>query len=219
MASLIYIADPMCSWCYGFGPELGALLEGLPGLPLQIVVGGLRAYNTEPMDAGLKTTLKGHWKQVAERTGLPFSDTALEHENFIYNTEPACRAVVTARMLAPQATLPVFHAIQRAFYAEGKDVTNYDVLVEVASAALTEAGVPTDAASFLSTFKSEPAVIGTYQDFEQVKSWGVRGFPTLVLERDGKLDMVTSGYVAMPTLIELLQALVDGENGQETASS
>ena len=23
---LIYIADPMCSWCYGFGPELAKLL-------------------------------------------------------------------------------------------------------------------------------------------------------------------------------------------------
>lgn len=215
MASLIYIADPMCSWCYGFAPELGALLEGLPGLPLQVVVGGLRAYNTEPMDAGLKTTLQGHWKQVAERTGLPFSDKALEHENFIYNTEPACRAVVTARMLAPQASLPVFHAVQRAFYAEGKDVTQSDVLANVAAAALTEAGVPTDAASFLATFKSEPAVMATYHDFEQVKRWGVSGFPTLVLERDGKLDMVTAGYVAMPRLIELLQELVDTENQGE----
>jgi putative protein-disulfide isomerase len=215
MSSLLYIADPMCSWCYGFGPELNALLEGLPGLPLQVVVGGLRAYNTELMDEGLKNKLEGHWKQVAERTGLPFSGKALAHENFIYNTEPACRAVVAARMLAPQASLPVFHAIQRAFYAEGLDVTQNEVLASVAATALTEAGVPTDAASFLATFKSEAAVMGTYQDFEQVKRWGVNGFPTLVLERDGKLDMVTAGYVAMPRLIELLQALVDGENGGE----
>lgn len=213
MPSLIYIADPMCSWCYGFGPELGALLEGLPGLRVQIVVGGLRAYNTELMDDGLRATLQGHWKQVAERSGLPFSDKALAHENFIYNTEPACRAVVTARMLAPQASLPVFHAIQRAFYADGQDVTQGEVLAAVAAAALTEAGVPTDAADFLATFKSEAAVMATYQDFEQVKRWGAVGFPTLVLERDGKLDMVTSGYMAMPALIEQLQALVDAESG------
>jgi putative protein-disulfide isomerase len=49
----------------------------------------------------------------------------------------------------------------------------------------------------------------TYHDFEQTKRWGISGFPTGVLERDGKVDMVTAGYVAMPTLIELLQALVD----------
>jgi hypothetical protein len=33
-----------------------------------------------------------------------------------------------------------------------------------------------------------------------------------VLERDGQLDLVASGYTAMPTLVELLQQLVDREN-------
>ncbi|RJF96192.1 DsbA family protein [Noviherbaspirillum saxi] len=212
MPSLLYIADPMCSWCYGFGPELTALLEGLPGLPVNIVVGGLRAYTTETMDDALRTSVRGHWKQIGERTGLPFADTAaLDEKSFVYNTEPACRAVVAARMLAPQAALAVFHAIQHAFYAEGKDVTQDAVLASVASAVLTQAGVPTNEASFLVTLKSEAAVMATYQDFEQTKRWGITGFPTLVLERDGKLDMVTAGYVAMPTLIELLQALVDKE--------
>jgi putative protein-disulfide isomerase len=218
MPSLLYIADPMCSWCYGFGPELDSLLEGLPGLDLHIVVGGLRAYNTQVMDDALRESIRGHWKTVNERTGLPFSAAALDRTDFIYNTEPACRAVVAARMLAPQASLAVFHAIQRAFYAEGKDATSDGVLASVASAALNAAGVPTSEADFLSTFKSEAAVMTTYQDFEQTKRWGVTGFPTLVLERDGKLDMVTAGYVAMPTLIELLQSLVDQDTAQPVES-
>ncbi len=209
MPSLIYIADPMCSWCYGFGPELNALLEGLPGLPLTIVVGGLRAYNEKVTDDALRSKLLEHWRQVAERTGLPFVDDGLKRENFVYDTEPACRAVVAARMLAPQACLPVFHAIQHAFYAEGQDVTQGNVLASVAAAALTEAGVPTEASAFLDTWKSHPAILATHSDFELAKRWGVTGFPTLVLEREGRLDMVTSGYVPMPRLIELLQALVD----------
>ena len=105
MATLIYIADPMCSWCYGFGPELVTLLNGLPDVPLEIVVGGLRANNTKLMDEELKTTLLSHWRHVEEASGLPFSDKVLSDAGFIYNTEPACRAVVAARMLAPAATL------------------------------------------------------------------------------------------------------------------
>ncbi|MFC7517017.1 DsbA family protein [Herbaspirillum sp. GCM10030257] len=202
----------MRSWCYGFGPELGALLEGLPGLDLHIVVGGLRAYNTQVMDDALQESIRGHWKTVNERTGLPFSDAVLDRTDFIYNTEPAGRAVVAARMLALQASLAVFHAIQHAFYVEGKDVTSDSVLASVVSAALNAAGVPTSEADFLSTFRSEAAVMATYQDFEQTKRWGITGFPTLVLKRNGKLDMVTAGYVAMPTLIELLQSLVDQDS-------
>lgn len=214
MPSLIYVADPMCSWCYGFGPELAALLEGLPGLPIEIVVGGLRPYNRQVMDEELKTTLLGHWKQVEERTGLPFFEEGLARENFIYNTEPACRAVVAARMLAPQACLFVFHEIQRAFYAEGKDVTQGKVLAEVVVAALTQSGVPTDATTFLQLWDSEVAIRATNEDFLLAQRWKITGFPTLLLERDGKLDLAAAGYVAMPRLIELLQELVDRDANQ-----
>src|SRR5438034_10575944 len=105
MPTLIYIADPMCSWCYGFGPELSALLNGLPEMELDIVVGGLRAHNTSVMDENLKATLLTHWRHVEEASGLPFSNEALAHEGFVYNTEPACRAVVAARLFAPTASL------------------------------------------------------------------------------------------------------------------
>lgn len=214
MPSLIYIADPMCSWCYGFGPELAALLEGLPGLPVEVVVGGLRPYNKETMDDKLKTTLLEHWHKVAERTGLPFDYNGLARENFIYDTEPACRAVVAARMLAPASQLYVFHEIQRAFYSEGKDVTQGKVLASVCAEAMTESGYPMDEAAFFTTWESKEAISATNEDFLQAHRWGIGGFPTLVLERDGQLDMVTSGYMAMPTLIETLQALVDQGTGQ-----
>lgn len=218
MPSLIYIADPMCSWCYGFSSELTALLDGLPGLRLDIVVGGLRAYNTVPMDDALKSRLQNAWAQVAERTGLSFSTAVLERKDFVYNTEPACRAVVAARMLAPAACLAVFEAIQQAFYAEGKDVTQSEALCEIAAGAIAAAGIPMDEQTFLATFKSEAAVMATYHDFEQTKRWKVQGYPTLVLERDGALDLVTSGYVTMRELVERLQTLVDAESDASASS-
>ncbi len=218
MPSLIYIADPMCSWCYGFGPELAALLDGLPGLPIEVVVGGLRAYNKEIMGDGLKATLLEHWHKVAAQTGLPFDYNGLTRENFVYDTEPACRAVVAARMLAPATHLYVLHEIQRAFYAEGKDVTQSEVLASVCATAMTESGYPIDEASFLVTWRSGAVIQATNEDFLLANRWGVSGFPTLVLERDGQLDLVTSGYVAMPRLIEMLQALVDKETVSPTDS-
>ena len=60
-------------------------------------MGGLRPFNTQPTTAEFKEMLRGHWRHVATASGLPFSETVLERDDFIYDTEPACRAVVTAR--------------------------------------------------------------------------------------------------------------------------
>ncbi|MFT5532341.1 MAG: putative protein-disulfide isomerase [Burkholderiaceae bacterium] len=209
MPNLIYIADPMCSWCYGFGPELTSLLDGLPGLSIDIVLGGLRAYNSDRMDDSMKTELMTHWKKVHETSGLPFSDHAIEQPGFIYNTEPACRAVVAARTLAPHASLAVFNAIQQAFYVDGRDVTQGAVLADIASTTLTTAGIPTEAEAFETLWASEKIVLATHADFVQTKAWKINGFPMLVLERNGRLDLVTSGYLRMPALVEQLQTLVD----------
>lgn len=209
MSKLIYIADPMCSWCYGFGPELTTLLSGLPELPLQIVVGGLRAYNSEVMSAEKKATIISHWIKVGEASGLPFVDDALMREGFIYNTEPACRAVVATRILAPQAALDAFHAIQRGFYAEGLDATDGDVLAKICSDSLNKAGVDIDVEAFLQMWSSEEAITATHTDFVQTQRWGVSGFPTLVFERAGQLHLVTSGYIGVEKLVAQLQVLVD----------
>lgn len=209
MTSLIYIADPMCSWCYGFGPELATLMNGLPDTPLEIVVGGLRAYNAEVMDQQLKAELLSHWQRVGQASGLPFSEEGLSREGFIYDTEPACRAVVAARILAPHAALKVFRAIQHAFYAKGLDVTKGPVLAQVSAEALTDAGIPTEAADFYATWAAESTIMATHADFVQAKRWDVTGFPTLVLEQGGQLHLVTSGYMQVEPLVERLQALAD----------
>ena len=85
----------MCSWCYGFAPVIAALAERFEDrLPLQIVMGGLRAGNAEPMRAEDKDYIRGAWTQVDAATGQPFDMSFFDRESFVYDTEPACRAVV-----------------------------------------------------------------------------------------------------------------------------
>ncbi|CAL60780.1 putative protein-disulfide isomerase [Herminiimonas arsenicoxydans] len=209
MTKLIYIADPMCSWCYGFGPELTTLLNGIPDTPLEIVLGGLRAYNPDLMDEKLKASLLAHWEKVEEASGLPFSEDALSHPNFIYDTEPACRAVVAARLLAPHKALDVFHAIQHGFYAEGLDTTKGDVLAKISVDVLNKAGIDIELKDFLAAWSSEDTITATNNDFLQTQRWGVTGFPTLVFENAGELHLVTSGFIRTEALVARLQALVD----------
>ncbi|MBI1773506.1 MAG: DsbA family protein [Burkholderiales bacterium] len=213
MTQLIYVADPMCSWCYGFGPELLAFLDTVPDAKIDLIMGGLRAYNKQVLDDATRTTIVGHWQQVAERSGLPFSDTTMSQPGFIYDTEPACRAVVTARTLTDddtgQSALAVFHAVQHGFYAKGRDVSDPAVLSELAVTAMNkvEGEDSFDAASFAETLVSPMAMSDTREHFEQAKSWGIRGFPALLLVHDGALHMIASGYTTRDDLISTFQQL------------
>ena len=203
MTQLIYVADPMCSWCYGFGPELSRLLSELGDAELGLVMGGLRSGTTEPMDAQRKATLHEHWQQVHEASGLPFSDAAMADPGFVYDTEPACRAVVAVRELLPARSLDYFHAVQEAFYADAKDVTRSDVLADIAETM----AIPR--AEFIATFESALTREATQQDFLITQRWGVSGFPTLIMEHRERLHALTVGYTKTDDLSARMRSIIE----------
>ncbi len=186
---LIYIADPMCSWCYGFGPQLAKLLARHPDAAVDVVMGGLRPFNTQPTTAEFRAMLREHWHHVATASGLPFSQAALERPDFVYDTEPACRAVVTARNMDAGKTLAYLKAVQAAFYRDGRDVTRGDELADIAG----ECGFERD--TFRMHLDSESMRIGTREEFARTQSLGVGGFPTLGVLYGSQVYLVTSGYV------------------------
>jgi len=199
-ATLIYVGDPLCSWCYGFGPELEAVRAALgERAGLRVIVGGLRPHTTAPMDDALKRYLREAWQNVAQASGRPFDFALLERDDFVYDTEPACRAVVTARGLRADAALPVFLAIQEAFYRDNRDPTREDTLAGAAQAA----GLEREA--FLAGFASEHMRQATRQDFTATRNLGIRGFPTLLLSRDGDIIVIASGFARAAKMIETIE--------------
>lgn len=184
---LWYFADPMCSWCWGFSPVIEALrAQTHDRMKIALVLGGLR-HETAPMTATQRDQILHHWHQVRERTGQPFRFDGALPAGFVYATEPACRAVATVGGLAPALTFPMFRAIQSAFYAEGRDVTQPDVLAELA------AMLGVDAAAFRHAFAGDEARARTQAHFRQARQAGVRGFPSLILQRDAQLTPVSTG--------------------------
>ena len=201
MRFLTYYADPMCSWCWGFAPQIDLVAEHFKKrLPVLLVMGGLRPGTTEPMDQKLKSSIRNHWEHVAEQSGQPFDFSFFDRDGFIYDTEPACRAVVTVRAIAADRTLRFFRSIQKAFYADGKDVTKADTLAQLAS----EAGVDKDA--FLAKFDSPEIHTSTVNDFLAGPRLGITGYPTLLAEDpDGPPQLVTAGYRKLDELIPALE--------------
>ena len=200
MASrLLYVMDPMCSWCWGFAPVIETLVEqaAAADVPLQIVVGGLRR-DQVAVDAAARVRYLGYWQAVNASTGQLFDFERGLPEGMVYDTEPACRALVTARNLDAQSAWTLLKLIQQAFYTEGADVTQASVLVQLAE----QAGIPR--IEFAEAFDSQAMQDATAADFTWVQDLGIAGFPTLLAERDGQLALLTNGYQPLEVLSPLL---------------
>lgn len=199
-ARLLYVMDPMCSWCWGFAPVVESLAEQAraAGVGLHLVAGGLRPGSGAALEPSTRRSILEHWQAVREATGQPFKFDGALPDGFVYDTEPACRALVTARNLAPESAWPLVKLIQQAFYGEGRDVTQASVLVELAE----RAGLPR--IEFAEAFDSLEQHAATRADFTWVQDLGIAGFPTLLAERNGQLALLTNGYQPLNVLAPLL---------------
>lgn len=201
---LIYFADPMCSWCYGFGPVMDQVAARFGDrLPIQLVMGGLRPGTDRPMTDEARAEILHHWEQVRQATGQPF-DAQVLSERFIYDTDPAARAVVLVRGLLPERALEFLHRVQRAFYAEARDVTSHPVLAELAA----EFGLSREA---VQQALSDGALMReTWGDYALSQNAGVRGFPTLVggPNEAGAYGVVTRGCAPADQVLRVLDEWV-----------
>ncbi len=203
---LLYVADPMCSWCYGFAPVIAEIADHFgERVPVQLMMGGLRAGNTKPMSAEDGATIAGHWRKVEQATGQRFDfERFAAREGWVYDTEPACRAVVTMRLLNPRLALAFQARVQQAFYAEGRDTTDEAVLADIAG----EAGL--DREMYFAELLSEEARLATQRDFMAAGRAGIRGFPTLLAgDGSGQYMVVTNGYRPLDGLPGALEKWLD----------
>ena len=186
---ILIIVDPMCSWCWGFSPVLRALDEAYNNYaPVFPIVGGLRPLTSDPMNDRAKEEIQQHWKNVNEASGQPFDFSFFDRKNFIYDTEPACRALVTVRFLKPKCSLAFLELLHQAFYAENRDITDSNVLASLAEV------VGVDPSDFKEFFPTRKMVYLTASDFFRSQSMGVSGFPTIILRSNEKLSLLSTGY-------------------------
>lgn len=62
-ARLIYVMDPMCSWCWGFAPVAAALIAQAreAGVATRVVPGGLRTGGSA-LDSSTRKYILEHWQ-------------------------------------------------------------------------------------------------------------------------------------------------------------
>ena len=205
-AVLHYIADPMCSWCWGFQPVLQAVKAALPeGVGMRYVMGGLARDTDEPMSEEVRAYVQNAWREVSAQTGARFNWDFWTRCQPRRSTYPACRGVLCAAAQRAEVGPAYFEAVQRAYYVEARNPSDADTL----SALAGEIGL--DAARFAKDLVSPEIDARLQADFAVRRRLGVRSFPSLILERGEVRTPMVIGYDDAQTVLARLDAALKRE--------
>ncbi|MFZ4284868.1 DsbA family protein [Variovorax sp. HJSM1_2] len=180
-ATLHYIFDPLCGWCYAAAPLVDAARE-VTGLAVAFHGGGMLAgANRRAITSQWRDYVMPHDRRIAQLTGQPFGEAyfngLLRDTQAVMDSAPPTTAVLAAEALAGRG-LDMAHAVQHAHYVDGLRIAEPEVLVRVAT------GLGLDAQAFRTAYaQSEGAA--TQQHFADSRRLlaqvGGQGFPTFVL--------------------------------------
>jgi predicted DsbA family dithiol-disulfide isomerase len=184
MTRLDILSDPICPWCYIGKANLDRALEAHPDHPFEIA---WRPYQLNPdmppggMDRAEYLELKFGGREGAARAYAPVLE-ALEAAGLeadlagiarTPNTLDAHRLIHWAGIEGRQT--PVVSALFRAYFREGRDISDHEVLADIAD------GAGLDAAMVLRLLASEADRAEIAEADRQARAMGVSGVPTFIV--------------------------------------
>lgn len=186
-ATLHYVHDPMCSWCWAYRPVWTELQAALPpGIAVRSWLGGLAPDSNDPMPAALQQTIQGHWRTIEQRVGTRFNYEFWTQCQPRRSTYIACRAVIAARHQGREEAMTL--AIQRAYYLQARNPSDSETLLQLADE------LQLDSRAFADDLEAEQTHQTLHEEIQFSRRLPIRGFPSLVLERDGQWAPVPLDY-------------------------
>lgn len=195
-ATLYYIHDPMCSWCWGYRPVWDALKMNLPdGIQVEYVAGGLAPDSNSPMPVDQQAMVKAHWHTIEEKLGTPFNYDFWDKNTPRRSTYNACRAVIAANNQGYQVQM--VEAIQQAYYLRALNPSDKAVLIGLAkelSESQDKSTLVFDISRFITDLSSEETEQALMQQIRFARELTHQGFPSLVLECNGVRHSIAINY-------------------------
>jgi putative protein-disulfide isomerase len=187
---LYYIHDPMCSWCYAFRPVWMQIQRNLPAdVQVQYVLGGLAPDSDQPMSPEIRAYVQGQWHKIIQTVpGTVFNFAFWEQCQPRRSTYPACRAVLVAREQGRDCEIAMIHAIQDAYYRHAQNPSDTDTLCALAQS------VGLEEESFARKLNADTTQQALLADIALARRIGGNSFPSLFLQREGKIRRIAHDY-------------------------
>ncbi|NEA98752.1 DsbA family protein [Streptomyces sp. SID13726] len=197
---LVHVFDAYCGWSHGFSATLREIVARHPGLPVEVVSGGL-------FTGGRRVPIRefgyvqGANAQIAELTGAEFGaayDRLIADGSFVMDSEAAARGMAALRRAAPGRAAELATDLQSAFYVDGLSLSDPATYRKVAAAA----GL--DGEAVVAALEDPDAAAG---DFRRAAELGVTGFPTLLAVDGEHVTVLARGHATADEVDRRLASL------------
>lgn len=185
---VIFVTDPICSWCWGTLPEVQqARLELSDHIEFDLMMGGLRVDNTIEINDYEYRRLQRLWHEVNATTGQNFCGVI--PDGFRYNSEIPCRAVEVVRQASGEPPWDFFHNLQHAFYTDARNLSDVDVLSDIAGFDLAKQ-------------LDDPNIVNaTRSQFGAAKAAAANALPSVLLDVGEGPRLLSGGYITVDFLV------------------
>jgi len=201
---LYYAHDPMCSWCWAFRPSMDALIEKLPKeINVIRLLGGLAPDSDIPMPDNIREYVLENWRAIEKK---------VPKTKFNYNfwkecaprrsTYPACRAVIAARKQKKIFDKEMTLAIQKAYYLNARNPSDYETLIELAE----EIGA--DKNKFSEDVISSETDRILKEEIQQCKKLDLNSLPSLLFINKEKEIRIQSDYLNANTMLNRIESSI-----------
>ena len=205
-AKIIYVMDPQCGWCYGNSENITYLKETFESeFDFQLYTGGMWIGQNAPRGgAGFSNFLETHAPRMVATTGakveVAYFDRARDPQYAFSSLEPSA-AIVAIKHLAPDRVFDFSKAVQRALFVEGKRLDQVETYLPIVEK------LAIDANSFKSVWMTSQNIQEASDEFDQAHTLAT-GFPTLLMESQGTLKVLASGYFDRNAMKKKLEGLL-----------
>ncbi|MBB1505819.1 DsbA family protein [Pseudoalteromonas sp. SG41-1] len=200
-SQLIYVYDPMCSWCWGFQKCWQKIQDALANeVDIIYKVGGLAADSDQPMTVSMQQFLQQTWQRIGQQTGAKFNFDFWQNCQPRRSTYPACRAVIAARYFNKERVM--LGAIQQGYYLSAQNPSDLNTLVSCAQ----QIGIAAD--EFLAILQSEQLEQAFQQELAYVQQLPVQGFPSLVLCHKQQYFAIAINYTNANAMISTIHCIL-----------
>ena len=189
--TLHYIYDPLCGWCYGAAP-LAAAARAI--MPVIGHAGGMMSgANRQPVSTALRNYVMPHDQRIAALTCQSFGDAyfhgLLLDQPAVFDSTPPIAAILAAEAIAERG-LELLARVQTAHYVEGRRIADTEVLDALAAELDLDAAAFTAERERILSQELQLHIAASRRLLAQV---GGHGFPSFVLEQDGRLELLDAG--------------------------
>jgi len=192
---LTYYYDALCGWCYGFSPVISKIEEAYADrLTIEVVSGGLFLDDMAGYVNVVAPHIKnGAYRSVEDRTGVKFGkeflDDVFNEGKLILNSLYPTIALCIVKKEQPEDQIKFAKILLDAVYSDGMNSVDIDGLATLAE------GIGFDKMEFISKMESQEYKNAAEKEFLLFKQSSYSGMPAVVLEKNGKEYLISSGYM------------------------